>query len=333
MTQKAKMKQKTQTCFDIALRIAVLGICLSANAQESAKIPTLGFLSSNSAETVQPRIEAFRQGLRELGYFEGRNINVEYRYAHGQSERLLSLAKELVRIQVAIIVAPGTEAIQAAKQATNSIPIVFPGVADPVAFGFVLSLARPSGNLTGLTNFSPELSGKRVELLRETLPKLSRVAVLRDPCLRPNSFQETQKAAQSLGMKVQSLEVQEPADLETAFASLDQQRSEAIIVLPHSIMSFHRKRILAQIGKRRLPATYADIEWTDAGGLMSYGPDPRDVHRAVMYVDKILKGAKPADLPVEQPTKFELVINLKTANQISLTIPPNVLARADRVIR
>jgi putative tryptophan/tyrosine transport system substrate-binding protein len=329
------MKQRRRTCFDLALRIAVLGICLCANAQESAKIPTLGYLATGSAGTSQSAIEPFREGLRELGYFEGKNIKIEYRYADGQTERLSLLARELVRIQVAIIITQGgSQPVQAAKQATNSIPIVFPGVADPVAFGLVSSLARPGGNLTGLTNYSPELSGKRIELLKEILPKLSRVAVLRDPRLPTNSFQETQKAAQALGIKVQSLEVQASSDVETAAASLDQQGTEAIIVLPHSVLSFYRKRILELTGKHRLPATYPDKEWVDAGGLMSYGPDARNIRRrAAIYVDKILKGAKPSDLPVEQPTKFEFIVNLKTAKQIGLTIPPNVLVRADKVIK
>jgi ABC-type uncharacterized transport system substrate-binding protein len=331
------MKQRRRSCFDLALRIAVLGICLCANAQESAKtkIPTLGYLASGSAGTSQSAIEPLREGLRELGYVEGKNINIEYRYADGQTERLSSLARELVRIPVAIIITQGgSRPVQAAKQATNSIPIVFPGVADPVAFGLVSSLARPGGNVTGLTNFSPELSGKRIELLKEIMPKLSRVAVLRDPRLPTNSFQETQTAAEALGIKVQSLDVQASSDVETASASLGQQRTEAIIVLPHSVLSFYRKRILELTGKHRLPATYPGKEWVDAGGLMSYGPDVRNIRRrAATYVDKILRGAKPADLPVEQPTKFEFVINLKTAKQIGVTIPPNVLARADKVIR
>ncbi|HMF50728.1 MAG TPA: ABC transporter substrate-binding protein, partial [Candidatus Saccharimonadales bacterium] len=296
--------------------------------------PRIGYLTTGSPSTASSQIEAFRQGLRELGYEEGKNITIVYKYAEGRSERLQMLANELVRLEVDIIVAPGTPAVQAAKQATASIPIVFPGVADPVAFGFVASLARPGGNLTGLTNFSPQLSGKRVELLKEALPRISRVAVLRDPRLPPDSFIETEKASQALALKLQSLEIRNAADVEAVFSTLSRERAEALITLPHSIFNFHRSRILELVAKNRLPSTFGDKEWVEAGGLMSYGPDTMDIRRlAAKYVDKILKGAKPADLPVEQPTKFEFVINLQTAKQIGLTILPNVLARADRVIK
>jgi putative tryptophan/tyrosine transport system substrate-binding protein len=279
-------------------------------------------------------VEAFRKGLRELGYVDGKSINIEFRYADGRTERLPGLAAELVHLKVDIIIAPGTPAVQAAKQATATIPIVFPGVADPVAFGFVTSLARPGGNLTGLTNYSPELSGKRVELLKETLPRISRVAVLRDPRQPADSLKEIQNVSQSFALKVQSLEIQNTADVESAFSKLTNERADALITLPHAVVNFNRRRIVELAAKSRLPSTHADKEWVEAGGLMSYGPDNLDIRRrSARYVDKILKGAKPADLPVEQPTKFEFIVNLKTAKQIGLTIPPNVLARADRVIR
>ena len=249
------------------------------------------------------------------------------------AERLPELAEELVRLNVDVILTPGTLAVQAAKQATTTIPIIFPGVADPVAFGFVASLARPGGNITGLTNYSPELSGKRVELLKEALPRITRVAVLRDPRQAPDSFKETQIAGQSLALKLQSLEIRNAADVETAFSAMKKERADAFITLPHAVVTFHRKQILALAEKGRLPSTHGDRQWAEAGGLMSYGPDNTELYRrAAYFVDRILKGAKPADLPVEQPTKFELVINLKAAKQIGLTIPPAVLARADQVI-
>jgi len=312
----------------------LLALSFAAEAQQPAKIPRIGFLITGTSTTYAPGIEAFHQGLREFGYIEGKTIIIEYRYAEGRSERLSELAQELVRLKVDVIVAPGTPGVQAAKQATKTIPIIFPGVADPVAFGFVASLARPGGSITGLTNFSPELSGKRVELLKEALPWISRLAVLRDPRQPPDSFKETQIAAQSLALKVQSLEIQNATDVETAFSQMSQERADAFITLPHAVVSFHQKRILELAGKGRLPSTHQDRLWAEAGGLMSYGPDTIYIYRrAARYVDKILKGAKASDLPVEQPTKFELVINLKTAKQIGLTIPPNVLARADKVIR
>jgi putative tryptophan/tyrosine transport system substrate-binding protein len=313
----------------------VVGFCISSHAQQLAtKIPRLGFLTPGSESTSARSIEAFRQGLRELGYVEGKNINIEIRYAEGKLERLPELAEELVRQKLDIIVAAGTPPVQAAKRATTTIPIVFPGVADPVAFGFVASLARPGGNLTGLTNYSPELSGKRVELLKEALPRISRVAVLRDPRLPPDSFNETQKASQSFALKLQSLEIRNAADVETAFSMMSNQRPDALITLPQAILSLHRRRILEFATKSRLPSTHGQKEWVESGGLMSYGPDNLDIlRRAAKYVDKILKGAKPADLPVEQPMKFEFVVNLKTAKQIGVTIPQSVLYRADRVIR
>lgn len=329
------VKHMSHKIFCCALCALLLALSFPAEAQQpTGKFLRIGYLSTGSGTTDAPRIEAFRQGLRELGYVEGKNINIEYRYAEGASERLPELAEELVRLKADVIVAPGTPAVQAIKQATTTIPIIFPGVADPVAFGFVASLARPGGNITGLTNFSPELSGKRVELLKEALPRISRVAVLRDPRQPPDSFKETQIAGQSLALKLQSLEIRNATDVETAFSAMSRERAEAFITLPHAVVTFHRKRILELAGKSRLPSTHAERLWVEAGGLMSYGPDGIDIHRrAARYVDKILKGARPADLPVEQPTKFELVINLKTAKQIGVTIPQSVLYRADKVIK
>ena len=319
----------------LALGAMLFVLCSAVQAQQPAtKVPRIGYLTPGSESTYASSIEAFRQGLRELGYVEGKNINIVVRYAEGKLERLPELAEELVRLKVDIIVAQGTPPVQAAKRATTTIPIIFPGVADPVAFGFVGSLARPGGNLTGLTNYSPELSGKRVELLKEALPRISRVAVLRDPRLPPDSFNETQKASQSFALKLQSLEIRNAADLETAFSAMSKERPDAFITLPQAVPSFHRRQILEFATKNRLPSTHGQKEWVESGGLMSYGPDSLDIHRrAATYVNKILKGAKPADLPVEQPMKFEFVINLKTAKQIGVTIPQSVLYRADRVIK
>ena len=310
----------------LTLSAVLFALCSSVEAQQATKVPRIGFLSASSP-SASSSIAAFRQGLRELGYEEGKNIAIEYRYAEGRMERLPDLAAELVRLKVDVIVSPGIQPSRAAKQATTTIPIVFPGVGDP-------GLARPGGNITGSTNFSPELTGKRVELLKEALPRISRVAVLRDPRQPPQSFKETQIASQSFGLKLQSLEIRDAADVETAFSAMSRERVGAFITLPQTVINLHRRRILELAGKSRLPSTHGDKVWVEAGGLMSYGPDTIDIHRrAATFVDKILKGAKPAELPVEQPTKFEFLINLKTAKQIGLTGPPNVLARADKVIR
>ena len=330
-SKQAGMATKTVVALLVGLTFASVHF---VEAQQPKRVPKIGYLSTGSATTDDPRIEAFRQGLRDLGHVEGKNINIDFRYAEGVAERLPELAEELVRLNVDVILTPGTLAVQAAKQATTTIPIIFPGVADPVAFGFVASLARPGGNITGLTNYSPELSGKRVELLKEALPRITRVAVLRDPRQAPDSFKETQIAGQSLALKLQSLEIRNAADVETAFSAMKKERADAFITLPHAVVTFHRKQILALAEKGRLPSTHGDRQWVEAGGLMSYGPDTIAIYRrAASYVDKILKGVKPADLPVEQPTKFEFVINLKTSKQIGVTILPNVLARADKVIK
>ena len=315
----------------------ILAVNFRAEAQQPAKISRIGYLSGRSAsDSTVPdsNVDAFRQGLRELGYTEGKNIALEYRFADGNNDRLPALAAELVRLNVDVIVSSALPPSLAAKKATTTIPIVFAGVGDPVGFGMVPSLAHPGGNVTGLTNFFPELSGKRVELLKEAFPRISRVAVLRDPTQPPQSFNETKKASQSLGLMVQSLEIRHARDLATALSMMSKGRADAFITLPQAVININRRRILDFAGSSGLPAIYGDKVWVEEGGLMSYGPDTGEINRrAAIYVDKILKGAKPADLPVEQPTKLEFFINLKTAKQIGLTIAPNVLARADRVIR
>ena len=286
------------------------------------------------------RSEAIRLALRELGYIEGQNIAIEYRYAEGKRDRLPELAAELVRLKVDIIVvAGGAGTIRAAKNATKTIPIVMTGAGiDPVEAGLVESLARPGGNVTGITNLTRELGGKRLELLKEAVPKLARVAVLYDPAI-PGSVREVKEvlpvAARALGLTIQSWEVRDADDFEKVFAALNKERPDGLYVRAGGpLMSANQKRIVGFALKSRLPSMYGSREAVDAGGLMSYGADLADSYRRVAYyVDRILKGAKPADLPVEQPTKFELVINLKTAKQIGLTIPPEVLARANRLIK
>jgi putative ABC transport system substrate-binding protein len=322
--------------FITTLAGGLLAAPLAAEAQQVGKMPRVGYLSpGSSSDPVRlRRFEAFRQGLRELGYVEGQNVAIEYRWAEGDFERLPELAAELVRLKVDVIVAPGVQAVRAAKQSTTTIPVIFPTAGDAVASGLVASLARPGGNITGLTILSPELSGKRLELLKEAFPPLSRVAVLLDPRQPPLSVKETQTTGQSLRLKLQFLEVRDAADVESVFSAMSRERADALITLPHPVLQVHQRRIVELAARSRVPAMYQTTEWAESGGLMSYGPDHLDNYRrAAVFVDKILKGAKPADLPVEQPMKFEFVINLKTAKQIGLTIPPNVLARADRVIK
>ena len=305
----------------------------SVTAQQNSKIARIGILSDDSSHTGSSLIKAFHQGLRELGYEEGKNISFEYRYADGKKDKLQELAAELVTSKVDLIFARGAQPTQAAKRATTIIPIVFTA-GDPVAFGFAESLARPGGNLTGLTNLSPELSGKRVQLLKEAVPQISRVAVLFDPGQPPQSLSETTKGSEALNLTAMSFEIRDSASVETAFGSITKQHIQALITLPHSTVTLQRHRILELTGKLRIRSMHQDKTWVEVGGLMSYGPDTLDLYRrAALYVDKILKGSKPASLPIERPKKFELVINLKTAKQIGLTIPPNVLARADRVIK
>jgi len=327
-----------QKSFAVALCAMLVALYSLAEAQQPKKVPRIGYLSAGSgAAEHSPRAEAFRQGLRDLGYVEGKNIAIEHRGAEGKLARLPDLAAELVAIKVDVIVTGGNSAIRAAKKATSAIPIVMPHTADPVGDGFVVSLARPGGNITGLTSSAGyELSGKRLELLKETIPKADRVAVLRDPANlgTAQSLKETETAARSLKVHVESLEVRNSKDFEAAFQAAATKHIDALMVLAGGLFNSHRSRIVSLAAKSRLPAMYSEQEYVLVGGLVSYATNIEDLYRrTATYVDKILKGAKPADLPVEQPTKFEFVINLKTAKQIGLTIPPNVLARADRVIR
>jgi putative ABC transport system substrate-binding protein len=293
-------------------------------------------LLATFASAQESRLQAFKQGLRELGYIEGRNIAIEYRYAEGKLDRLPALAAELVGLKVDVIVTGGPQATRPAKKATATIPIVMAFDSDPVGNGFVASLARPGGNVTGLSALSPEISGKQLELLKEIVPKLSRLAVLGNSAepANPQSLREIERAAGVFGVQLQHLDVLGPKDIETAFRAATKGRADALLALASPILNDQRTQILDFALKSRLPAIYFRPEFVEDGGLMSYATSFTDLsRRAATYVDKILKGAKPADLPVEQPTKFELVINLKAAKQIGLAIPPNVLARADKVIK
>jgi len=319
----------------LALAILVFSPYHVAEAQQTGKAPRIGYVSGGSSFTG-PVHGAFRQGLRELGYLEGKNILIEFR-GDAKLDRVPDLAAELVALKPDVIVAAGgTETALAAKKATKTIPIVFTSVGDPISTGLVESLARPGGNITGLTNINAELSGKRLELLKETDPKFSRVAVLWNPESPALilAFKESEAAARALGLQLQSLEVRGPVDFESAFKAAVDRHAGAVLVPSSQFFMRHRVKLAELAVKSRMSAIYADKDYVEAGGLMSYGPSLADLYRrAASYVDKILKGRKPADLPVEQPTKFELVINLKAAKQIGLTIPPNVLARADKVIR
>jgi putative ABC transport system substrate-binding protein len=313
----------------------ILASGYTSEAQQPKKVPRIGFMIGTSPSIIPDRIEGFRRGLRELGYVEGKNVVIEYRVAEGKVERLPNLLAELVRLKVDVIVTGGI-VNYAAKQATTTIPIVIAFDGDPVGNGLVASLARPGGNITGLSALYPELSGKQLELLKETVPRLSRVVVIGELNNPGNSevLREMELAAKAFGVKLQSLDVRDLKDIETAFRAASKARANAVIVLAGTIVLVHRAQITTLAIKSRLPAMYPRPEFVEDGGLMTYGPSIADLYRrAATYVDKILKGAKPADLPVEQPMKFEFVINLKTAKQIGLTIPPNVLARADRVIR
>ena len=317
--------------------LALAGGAAIAEAQQPAKIPRIGLLMAASPATTVPFTDAFRQGLRDLGYVEGKNIALEFRWAKGRRDPLPGLAAELVRLKVDVLVSGGgSSATRALKQATNTIPIVMTAGSDPVAAGFVASLARPGGNITGLTLGGLELSGKRLELLKEAVPKLSRVAVLGNPdgATYGPQMKEMEVAAQALGLQLQPVALRESSDLENVFSAITRGGAGALIGLNSPEFAFHRRRIAELAVKSRLPAVYVDSEFVNDGGLMSYAPDFANLYRrAATYVDKILKGRKPADLPVEQPTKFELVINLKTAKQIGLTIPQSVLYRADKVIK
>ena len=308
-----------------------------AEAQQPTKIPRIGVLAAATPATAAHLVEAFKQGLHEHGYVEGQNVVLELRFGEGKAEQFPILAAELVRLKVDVILALTNPVIDAVRQATQTIPIVMPAASDPVGAGFVASLARPSGNITGLTGYSPELNGKRLELLKEAFPKLSRVALLLSPNFPGSTLdlKETQSAARSLGLRIQPLEVRDDSDIDRSFKAMIKERADALTMFPgHPVLFVNRKKIVELAANHRLPAMYSLIEFVDAGGLMFYGPDLlAGYRRAADYVDKLLKGAKPADLPVEQPTKFEFVINLKASRRIGLTIPPNVLARADKVIR
>jgi putative ABC transport system substrate-binding protein len=307
----------------------------AAKAQQPTKIPRIGFLAAGAALSASTRIEAFRQGLRELGYVEGKDIVIEYRNAAGKLDQVPRNAVELVRLKVDVFVTAGPTDTRAAKEATSTIPIVMAQDSDPVGNGFVASLARPGGNITGLSRLAPELSGKQMEILKETVPRLSRVVVLGNLTEPGNaqSLREVELAATTYGVKLQYLDIPALQDIESAFQGARKGRADAVLMLTSPVLTY-RKQIADLAVKSRLPAIYDRQEFVDAGGLMSYGVRISDLdRRAAAYVDKILKGAKPADLPVEQPTKFEFIINLKAAKQIGLTIPPNVLVRADRVIR
>ena len=324
----------------LALSAMLFALCSSVQAQQPNKVPLIGYLSSNVPARESTNTETIRLALRELGYIEGQNIAFEYRYAEGKRDRVPELAAELVRLKVDIVVAAGGIATaRAAKNATETIPIIMVGQgSDPVEAGLIESLARPGGNVTGVTNLTRELGGKRLELLKEAVPKVARVAVLFDPANRPNVL-EVKKvlpvAAGALKLTIQPWEVRDSDGFEKVFAALNKPRPDGLYVPGGGpLMSTNLKRIVGFALKSRLPSTYYDREFVNAGGLMSYTADTADSYRRVAYyVDRILKGDKPADLPVEQPTKFELVINLKTAKQIGLTVPPSVLARADKVIR
>ena len=320
----------------LLLALLILLPVHTARAQQATKLTPIGYLSGGSLSANAARSEAFRQGLRELSYVEGKNIVIEQRFADGKLDRLPALAAELVRLKVHIIVTTGAPATRAAKQATSTIPIVMAQDSDPVGDGFVASLAHPGGNTTGLSSLAPELSGKRLEILREVVPKLFRVAIL-GTSTGPSHAQlmrELELAAKAFKMQLQYLDVLDAKDIDPAFRAAAKGRAQAVLTLNSALLAFQRAQIVELAAKNRLPVMYHTVGFVEAGGLMFYGVNLLDLdRRAATYVDKILKGTKPADLPVEQPMKFEFVINLNAAKQIGLTVPPNVLVRADRVIR
>jgi len=326
---------KKTILLSILVVVVQLAVGVSTAAQQPARILRIGILIAPSASFISARVEALRQRLRELGYVEGKNILIEYRYAEGKLERLPDLAAELVRLKVDVIVTGGP-AILVAKKASATIPIVFATAADPVGSGLVSSLARPGGNVTGLSLMAPDLDGKRLELLKEAFPKVARVAFLWDSGGSRGglALTEMEAAAKALGLKLQSLEVRSLDDFDSAFARAKRDGAQALITTPGPLINTQQRQVLDFAAKNRLPAMYPSSEFVEAGGLMSYAPSYTDLfRRAADFVDKILKGTKPAEIPVEQPMKFEFVINLIAAKQIGVTIPPNVLVRADRVIR
>ena len=314
----------------------LLAAPLAAEAQPAGKEPRIGFLSVTSPSDRPPLLDAFRQGLRELGWVEGQNIVIDYRYAEDRDDRLPGLAAELVRLKVDLIVSWGTQGVTAAKNATETIPIVMIAVRDPVGTGLIASLVRPGGNVTGVSGYAGlEIVAKQLVLLKETVPKIRRVAILSNPAnaYHQLAIRELTVAARSLGVQLQLLEARGPNEFDGAFAAMAKERVGALLVLSDAVLNSHRTRLADLAARSRLPAAYGVRESVEAGGLMSYGPSFLDLfRRAATYVDKILKGAKPADLPVEQPTEFELVINLKTAKALGLEVPPTLLARADEVI-
>jgi putative tryptophan/tyrosine transport system substrate-binding protein len=326
----------TKQIIGLALCAMLFALSFPAEAQQAKKVPWIGVLFPGFPSTYSLRSEAFLQGMRDLGYVDGKTIKIEWRWAEDRVEKLPDLAAELVRLKVDVIVSSSTPAAKALKTATSTIPIVMALIGDPVGTGLVASLARPGGNLTGLTNIAQDLSAKRLELLNEVVPSASRVAAMLNPTnpLDQVELKETQLAARKLGVHLQPIEASDSKSLQEAFATMTRKRVRGLVVLTDGIFYSQRVQIVQLATKNRLPAVYFQPEFTADGGLMSYAPNTDHFfHRSALYVDKILKGAKPADLPVEQPTKFELIINLKAAKQIGLTIPPNVLVRADKVIR
>ncbi len=327
----------TRVALIAVFAVVVLTVSFGAEAQQSGKVFRIGVLSNVPPSTPEGAHlwGAFFQGLRELGYVEGQNITIEHRSSEGKYERLPDLAAELVALKVDVIVAPATQGPLAVQKATRTIPIVMINSADAVTAGLVASLARPGGNVTGISGLSPEIAGKQLELLKQTVPKVRRVAILSNPAAPGVAplVTKVKDAARSLGVQLQVLEARGPDDLKSAFTATTRERAGALLVFPDGVFLLHRTRIVDLTAKSRLPALYAGEGWADAGGLMSYAPNAPDLfRRAASYVDKVLKGAKPGDLPVEQPTTFELVINMKTAKTLALTIPPSVLLQADRVI-
>jgi len=333
---KPSSKRVTPRLLCVAISVFLFAAIHLADAQQPKKVARIGYLGGANASISAFNLKPFRERLRELGYIEGQNITIEYRHHEGKLERLPELAVELVRLDCDVIVTSGTEAVVAAKHVIKTIPVVMGFGADAVKLGIVADLARPGGNITGLTSFPAELWGKRLELLKEVVPKLALVGFLWT-ATNPNAdaeLKETEAAARSLHVGFQSIEVKGPDDFEEAFRAVTKKRVGALMVSGGTFFAFHQKRIIDLAAKSRLPAMYGNVRYVEAGALMTYADDrPYQFRRAAEYVDKILKGAKPADLPVERPKKFELVINLKTAKQIGLTIPPNVLARADKVIK
>ena len=328
-------RKKAEASFTVICAL-LFAFCTNVEAQQSAKPYRIGFLTALSPPPVAGRLQAFLLGMRELGYVERKNFIVESRYAQGKLESLPVLAAELAALKVEIILSAGPATTRAAKKATATIPVVMGFDTDPVGNGFVDSLARPGGNVTGLSALAPEIGGKHLELLKDILPKISRVAIIGTSTEPANAqdMKETELAARALGIKIQYLDIKGSKDIETAFQTARKGRADAVVVLTSPFVFAHRTQVAELAAKNRLPVIYWAAEFVEAGGLIAYSVNFTDLfRRAATYVDKILKGARPADLPVEQPTKFELVINLKAAKQISLTIPPNVLARADKVIR